>query len=185
MALTDKLTAIADAIRVKGGTTDLLTLDGMVDAINAIETGGGGGADPVINPLTITENGTYTAPSGGDGYSPVTVNVSGATDITDSIVSVAFSAINAYAARNGFYGIIPEDAKIAIFLWQGDKSNAVNNQCLFTVLQRVYINSNNLYYGTMMYCRWKNSSYEFQMNNTTAYDLIVNAGDTFRMVVLH
>lgn len=32
MALTDKLTAIADAIRSKGGTTDQLTLAGMVDA---------------------------------------------------------------------------------------------------------------------------------------------------------
>lgn len=43
MALTDKLTAIADAIRSKGGTTDQLTLAGMVDAINAIQTGGGSG----------------------------------------------------------------------------------------------------------------------------------------------
>ena len=42
MALTDKLTAIADAIRAKGGTTDQLTLTGMVDAINAIQTGSGG-----------------------------------------------------------------------------------------------------------------------------------------------
>lgn len=30
---------------------------------------------PVIEPLSITENGTYAAPSGVDGYSPVTVNV--------------------------------------------------------------------------------------------------------------
>lgn len=29
----------------------------------------------VIQALTITENGTYTAPSGVDGYSPITVNV--------------------------------------------------------------------------------------------------------------
>ena len=43
MALTDKLTNIADAIRSKGGTTDQLTLAGMVDAINAIQTGGGAG----------------------------------------------------------------------------------------------------------------------------------------------
>lgn len=43
MALTDKLTNIADAIRSKGGTTDQLTLIGMVDAINAIQTGGGEG----------------------------------------------------------------------------------------------------------------------------------------------
>ena len=41
MALTDKLTNIADAIRSKGSTTDQLTLAGMVDAINAIQTGGG------------------------------------------------------------------------------------------------------------------------------------------------
>ena len=35
----------------------------------------GGDIPAVINPLSITENGTYTAPSGVDGYSPVTVNV--------------------------------------------------------------------------------------------------------------
>lgn len=34
-----------------------------------------GNAEPVIQPLEITENGTYTAPEGVDGYSPVTVNV--------------------------------------------------------------------------------------------------------------
>ena len=35
------------------------------------------GSQPVIQPLSVTQNGTYTAPSGVDGYSPVTVNVSG------------------------------------------------------------------------------------------------------------
>ena len=33
------------------------------------------GATPVIQALTVTENGTYTALDGVDGYSPVTVNV--------------------------------------------------------------------------------------------------------------
>lgn len=68
MALTDKLIAIADAIRSKGGTTDQLTLAGMVDAINAIQTGGGGAglaydmgefvfdADIASSSLWITEN---------------------------------------------------------------------------------------------------------------------------------
>ena len=138
----------------------------------------GGGADPVINPLTITENGTYTAPSGVDGYSPVTVNVSGATDVTDSIVSVAFSATNAYDARIGLYGIIPQDAKAAIFHFQGDLSNASNNQCLFATFPKMYLGSE------MSYIRWKNSSYEVQVNSTVAYDLVVNAGDTYRMVVI-
>lgn len=41
MALTDKLTAIADAIRGKTGGADALTLDAMAAAIEALETGGG------------------------------------------------------------------------------------------------------------------------------------------------
>ena len=40
--LDAQLTSIADAIRSKGGTTDQLTLAGMVDAINAIQIGSGG-----------------------------------------------------------------------------------------------------------------------------------------------
>ena len=43
MALTDKLSAIADTIRGKTGGTEELTLDQMVDAIAGIESGGGGG----------------------------------------------------------------------------------------------------------------------------------------------
>lgn len=39
--------------------------------------GQGGGSDPVIRTLDVTENGTYSAPAGVDGYSPVNVNVSG------------------------------------------------------------------------------------------------------------
>ena len=34
-----------------------------------------GSGAPVIEALNVTTNGTYTAPSGVDGYSPVTVNV--------------------------------------------------------------------------------------------------------------
>lgn len=41
MALIDKLTAIADAIRGKTGGTAPLTLDGMATAIAGIQTGGG------------------------------------------------------------------------------------------------------------------------------------------------
>lgn len=42
MALTDKLTAIADAIREKTGGTEVLTLDQMAAAISGLSTGGGG-----------------------------------------------------------------------------------------------------------------------------------------------
>lgn len=77
MALISKLNAIGDAIRRKTGKTDKLTLDQMPIEIASIETGGGGTtpANPIIEALSVTENGTYTAPNGVDGYSPVTVNV--------------------------------------------------------------------------------------------------------------
>lgn len=46
MALTNKLTAIAEAIRTKTGESALLTLDEMPVAITNIETGSGGGDLP-------------------------------------------------------------------------------------------------------------------------------------------
>lgn len=72
MALTNKLTAIGNAIRAKNGETALYTLDEMATAISNLPSVS---VKPVIAPLNVTENGEYVAPSTIDGYSPVTVNV--------------------------------------------------------------------------------------------------------------
>lgn len=69
MALTNKLTAIGNAIRGKTGKTELLTLDQMPTEISNIQGGG------TVEELTITSNGTYNPPAGIDGYAPVVVNV--------------------------------------------------------------------------------------------------------------
>lgn len=70
MALTDKLTAIANAIRAKTGGSAPLTLPQMAQAIDALPTGG------TLIPKTITQNGVYNASSdNADGYSSVDVNV--------------------------------------------------------------------------------------------------------------
>lgn len=72
-ATSTEFTAVADAIRTKGGTSAQLTWpNGFVSAVQAIPTGSG-----VVQPLSVTQNGTYNTPSGVDGYAPVTVNVSG------------------------------------------------------------------------------------------------------------
>lgn len=68
----DYLTDIADAIRAKNGSSDTYTPPQMAAAIAAIPTGG----DVDVEALSVTANGTYTAPT-GKAYSPVTVNVSG------------------------------------------------------------------------------------------------------------
>lgn len=58
MALTDKLTNIAEAIRGKTGGTELLTLDEMATAISSIT--GAGGVDIHIETLiTLAQDMTY------------------------------------------------------------------------------------------------------------------------------
>ena len=57
MAITDKLTAVADAIRDKTGKTELMTLAQMPDEIASITTGGGGGIE--VEPIVLTGDCSY------------------------------------------------------------------------------------------------------------------------------
>lgn len=66
-----ELSAIAAAIRQKNGSSTAYKPAEMAQAILDIHTG----AAPVIESKSITENGTYTAPTGVDGYSPIMVSV--------------------------------------------------------------------------------------------------------------
>lgn len=66
-----ELAAIAAAIRSKNGESTIYKPSEMAAAIEAIPSG----STAVIESKSITENGTYTAPSGVDGYSPITVDV--------------------------------------------------------------------------------------------------------------
>lgn len=63
------LTGIADAVREKKGTTDLIQVSNLATEISNIQGGG------TVEELTITSNGTYNPPAGIDGFAPVVVNV--------------------------------------------------------------------------------------------------------------
>lgn len=101
MALTNKLSAIGDAIRSKTGKTDLMTLDEMPTAINEISVG----SAAVINSLEITSNGTYTA-TDCDGYSPITVNVP--QDGAPTAEDLTFTGTGNYMFMNGSFNWLIE-----------------------------------------------------------------------------
>lgn len=85
MSIASELTALNgyilgayDEINTKGGTIPAnKNMANLASAIGSISTG----SSTTITPLSVTENGTYTAPT-GTAYSPVTVNVSGGGGIT-------------------------------------------------------------------------------------------------------
>lgn len=80
-------------ITVQGGKSVRLPTEGKYCDRDIVITAEGG-AEPVIKPLVVAENGTYTAPDGVDGYSPVTVNVptGGGDDVARSIVDKTITA---------------------------------------------------------------------------------------------
>ena len=80
-------------------------LNELLDILDGKAAGGGEVVEAVIQSLTVTENGTYNAPSGVDGYNPVKVNVpipdgyvkpSG----TKSITSNGTHDVSSYASVN-------------------------------------------------------------------------------------
>ena len=65
---------------------------------------GGSGSEAIIKSLSITENGVYTASSGVDGYSPITVNV---PQNEPNIQNLAISANGTYTAPADVDGYNP------------------------------------------------------------------------------
>lgn len=62
-------------VTVECGTSVRLPTAGKYCDRDIVITAKGAAAAPVVQPLEVTSNGTYTAPAGVDGYSPITVNV--------------------------------------------------------------------------------------------------------------
>lgn len=96
MSIASELTALNgyilgayDEINTKGGTIPAnKNMANLASAIGSISTG----SSTTITPLSVTENGTYTAPT-GTAYSPVTVNVSGSPTVACGIVTASADGV--------------------------------------------------------------------------------------------
>ena len=60
---------MSDRVVIDGDTIITSTIDGEGNAVIRL------GQNPVIEPLEVAENGTYTVPEGIDGFNPVTVHL--------------------------------------------------------------------------------------------------------------
>lgn len=76
---------------------DPITREEML--LKQIADGGGGGPSVVVEPITITENGVTTAPS-GTAYSPITVNVNTSFDIATAAKRKASSRVIYMFSKN-------------------------------------------------------------------------------------
>lgn len=116
-----ELTDVADAIRTKGGTSAALEWpDDYVDAIDAIETGGGGGS------LT-TKSVTVTIMSGGDVQNVYYTNANGQVAESGSASTVTVNAavgtvLVAQAPQPATAGVIRVSGATVLYR-QGSASN--------------------------------------------------------------
>lgn len=108
MSIASELTALNgyilgayDEINDKGGTVPAnKNMANLASAISSISTG----TPTTITSLEVTENGTYTAPT-GTAYSPVTVNVSGGggIDLSSLKITEVSSKIATPYSTSAFY----------------------------------------------------------------------------------
>lgn len=103
MALIDKLVAIGDAVRNQTRTTEPMTLDEMAVAITNIE-----GEKPIIDAITINENGVYQAPNGIHGYSPITVDIPAYVPVVEEITITENGTYQPDEGIDGFNKVIVE-----------------------------------------------------------------------------
>lgn len=123
-ALDASLTAIADAIRAKAGTSDAMTLAGMAEAIAAIEAGGGGIA---TGSYVFAETNSYFSRSlrveHGLGQVP-TQMIHLLKTADNTTVSGKYKAAYVYAFEGGAYAIQAPNKYSGLEMKTADESSS-------------------------------------------------------------
>ena len=121
----------AEIDRING---EVATQAQKIAELSAILDGKASGGESVIEPLTITANGTYTASSGVDGYSPVVVDVpaggSAPTAEYNDVIYIDFDGTILYSySANEFKNLtaapeLPSKDGLTCQGWNGTLSDA-------------------------------------------------------------
>ena len=99
MALINKLNELGDAVRERTGLTEKMTLDEMAIAIKEIP-------GPVVEEITITENGTYHPSEAVDGFWKVEVDVPERVPVVEEITITENGTYEPNEGVDGFNKVI-------------------------------------------------------------------------------
>ena len=138
----------AQGVRTQGtssGGTGGVTQD--ANGYLVLSDQGGGGGSVTITPLNVTQNGTYTAPT-GTAYSPVSVNVSGGTS---SWTLVAQSEFTANITNTGTATITGADVEFSL-------SDVTNSQMWYVRVRDKAGKRNGYFYGSDSFFFWTDVS---------------------------
>ncbi len=116
--------------------------------------GQGGGGEAVIRTLNVTENGTYRAPSGVDGYSPVNVNVSGGGSVTPEEQAALDTLVN--SSEGALYTKTFKKYNQSIIVWPAEIYGDAGSSVFWDDLYVTY--NGDLY-------KLNRESYQFDMVN--------------------
>lgn len=121
----------------------------LLDIAIAKKMSGGGGSEPTIESLSISENGTYSVPAGVDGYNPITVNVSGITPTgtisitqngTVDVTQYASANVNVSGGGGSSYTLLAEqDFEVSTTSTSTDTVGSITLQDFFTSANLLYI----------------------------------------------
>ena len=196
MSVADKITQLindisASYLRIegKGGTipTSKNTTN-LPDAIDSIPSGG----EAVIEPIEITENGTYTASESVDGYSPINVNVPvGANWIEqDYLITEDLATANLHNFKWFYDNYIVPLAEANGFTRYAGMIVAENNQTSVAkafIWLKVFYGNDLIAYNSNSYNyvdRYKRVSVEGGGNSWSSYDAFVYSGTTLKVYVM-
>ena len=168
MALTDKLTSIADAIRDKTGKTEEMTLDQMATEIAGIETGGGEDylAQRLTNTITHYENNSITKILGSsfrDCVSLVSIHCENVTLIKENAFYGAINLETAHfpSVTEMWYAAFRDCFKLKEFvvLTPQTRASGGNGESFSRceVLEKVDININKIDDRFFWYCKALNA----------------------------
>lgn len=179
-ALNGYILGAYDEINDKGGTVPAnKNMANLASAIGSISTG----SSTTITPLNVTENGTYTAPT-GTAYSPVAVNVSGGIlGLYTGVITIADESAQTYITVSGAFPSERGQPKLCVLYEMNTAENDTGTDTSKTRFPKYFIArrntaassgtgvSNESYRTTYHAVRYSGSSYSSDDTNASVKGL--------------